>query len=615
MQASKVYLVFWGAEWQNGFTRGGYTNIQIIQYIQGFFSNIGGSSWLNSVTQYSGLANPVNQLAGSWLDPSSVPASPTRSDIGNEAMLAWGQHFPNAGNLTGAYFIFTPPGKSETGFPSSFCAYHDWLPVGTNTNVAYVGMPFLPDAGANQCGMNYVNSQNDPNGHGYLDGFSILGGHEYGEALTDPLVNAWQDNSLQENGDKCTGDQFKTYGNIALGSGYYAVQGLWSNADSACSLGGKYNPVAPSRILDTRSGIGGRSSPIGAGETFYLQVTGRGGVPTSLVSTVVLNVTITNPTAPSYLTVYPAGTPRPITSNINYVANQTVPNLVTVGIGSGGQVGFFNAAGTTNLIADVEGWVSQPGPTSAAGLYQPLLTSRVLDTRSGTGGYVTPFGPQQTRVVLVTGVAGVPASGVSAVVLNVVATNQTAAGYLIAWPDGSPQPLASNLNFLANQTAVNRVIVNVGSNGRIDIYNAAGSVDVIADVNGYFGASGSSEFVPLNPVRVYDSRNSSPFGPQETRTIPITDHGGVPKAGGNTAPTAVVINVTVTNETGAGYLVVWPDGFGMPSPGSDNNFYPNTTEANLDVVMLIDGQVRVFNAGGSANVIIDVTGYYLQRVP
>lgn len=617
MRASKAYLTFWGTEWQNGFTSGGYTNIQIMQYIQAFFGNVGGSNWLDSVTQYSGLANPVNQLAGSWVDASPVPASPTRSDIGGEAMKAWGQHFPNAGNLTGVYFVFTPPGKTERGFPTSFCAYHDSLPITTDVWLAYVGMPFLPDAGATKCGMNWVNSgQNDPIGHGYLDGFSILGGHEYGEALTDPLVNAWQDNSLQENGDKCIADQFATYGNIALGSGYYAVQGLWSNADSACSLGGKYNPIAPSRILDTRSGIGGRSTPIGAGETFYLQVTGRAGVPTSLVSAVVLNVTITNPTAPSYLTVYPAGTPRPITSNINYVANQTIPNLVTVGIGSGGQVAFFNAAGTTNLLADVQGWVSLPGPSSTAGLYQPLSTRRILDTRDGTGGYFTPFSPQETRVLQIAGVGGVPASGVSAVVLNVVAANQTAAGYLIIWPDGSPQPTASSLNFLANQTAVNRVIVKV-SNGWIDIYNAFGSVNVIADVNGYFGTSGSSEFVPLNPARVFDSRQSYPFSPGETRTILITDQGGVPKAYGATSPTAVVINVTVTNEAGAGYLVIWPEASGMPSPASDNNFYANTTEANLDVVQLLGtGKLLVFNgSGGSAHVIIDVVGYYLQRVP
>ena len=93
---------------------------------------------------------------------------------------------------------------------------------------------------------------------------------------------------------------------------------------------------------------------MGAGGTVVLQVTGRGGVPASGVSAVVLNVTVTAPTSAGYLTVYANGTARPGVSNLNFVADQSVPNLVIARVGTGGKVALFNGSpGTVQLIADV----------------------------------------------------------------------------------------------------------------------------------------------------------------------------------------------------------------------------------------------------------------------
>jgi hypothetical protein len=82
----------------------------------------------------------------------------------------------------------------------------------------------------------------------------------------------------------------------------------------------------------------------------------RLGVPSMGVSAVVVNVSVTNPTAPSYLTVFPAGQAMPTASNLNYVPGQTVPNLAAAKLGTGGQLSIFNAAGATDVIADVAGW-------------------------------------------------------------------------------------------------------------------------------------------------------------------------------------------------------------------------------------------------------------------
>ena len=119
-----------------------------------------------------------------------------------------------------------------------------------------------------------------------------------------------------------------------------------------------YNPLSPARILDTRSGVGGPVAAVGPGGVRSLTVTGVGGVPSGGVGAVVLNVTVTQPSVGGFLTVYPFGESRPMASNLNFVAGQTVPNLVIAKVGSDGKVNLYNAAGNTHVIADVGGLVA-----------------------------------------------------------------------------------------------------------------------------------------------------------------------------------------------------------------------------------------------------------------
>ena len=98
--SAQVYIVYWGQQWASGFSTGGYTSAQAQTYVEDFFGGVGGSSWANSTTQYcQGVANgttqcgsagvhptnPNNELAGTWTDNSSVPATPTQTQIANEA--------------------------------------------------------------------------------------------------------------------------------------------------------------------------------------------------------------------------------------------------------------------------------------------------------------------------------------------------------------------------------------------------------------------------------------------------------------------------------------------------------------------------------------------------
>jgi hypothetical protein len=120
---------------------------------------------------------------------------------------------------------------------------------------------------------------------------------------------------------------------------------------------GAFTSLAPARLLDTRNGTGAPQSLVPAGGTVHLQVTGTGGVPASGVAAVALNVTVTQPASAGFVTVYGEGSALPLTSNLNFMPDQTVPNMVIAPVGAGGVVDLYNgSAGTIALIADVSGY-------------------------------------------------------------------------------------------------------------------------------------------------------------------------------------------------------------------------------------------------------------------
>jgi hypothetical protein len=277
----------------------------------------------------------------------------------------------------------------------------------------------------------------------------------------------------------------------------FDVQGWVTTQGTSTGTDGLFRPLVPARVLDTRFGTGAPTAPVGPGQTIHLQVAGNGGVPGTAPpnppEAVVLNLTVTNPTAASYLTVFPTGAARPVVSNLNFVAGQTVPNRVEVKLGTNGQVDIFNAGGMVDVIADANGWFTDgSNPTAAGGMTTGLTPARVLDTRNGTGGFNAPIGSGVKIFLQVAGNGGVPAMTYTvpptAVILNVTVTNATAPSHLTLFPsDAATQPPnASDLNFVAGQTVPNLVVVKLGAGGKIGIYNAGGSTDVIVDVLGWY---------------------------------------------------------------------------------------------------------------------------------
>jgi len=369
-----------------------------------------------------------------------------------------------------------------------------------------------------------------------------------------------------------------------------------------------YTSQSPLRVLDTRTN-GGK---LGAGGTYVLTLGGI-SVPANATA-VVINLTATNTTAPSFFTVYPTGQARPLASNLNWTTHQTIPNLAEVGLGTNGQINIFNAAGAADAVVDLEGYFAPPSG-GTAGEFAPLSPARVTDTRTGSGQANAGAHLHSGTVlnVQITGAGGVPLTGVDAVVLNATVTNTTTPSFLTVYPTGASRPLASNLNWIGGQTVPNRVVVKVGTGGQVSFYNLAGNTDVVVDVNGYITdstASGVAHF-SLSPSRILDTRNgtggfSSPIGPNGTISVNVAGQGGVPASGA----VAVVANVTVTSTTAASVLTVYPNLTVRPN-ASDLNWVPGWTRANLTVVMLgSDGKIAIHNGSGSVNVIVDVVGWF-----
>ncbi|MEV6523762.1 right-handed parallel beta-helix repeat-containing protein [Longispora sp. NPDC051575] len=388
--------------------------------------------------------------------------------------------------------------------------------------------------------------------------------------------------------------------------------GLRSQWSATIQPGDGYVPVGPVRVLDTRTGTGaGRTVPLGPGETLALRVADRDGVPATGVTSVTMNVTVTEPTGPGVLTVRPYGVgSQGPTSNLNWTPGLTVANLVVVGVRDG-RVEYVNtSAGTVHVVADLVGYHL----AARASRFVPQDPVRVLDTRERTGvDSTTPVAPGGTLTLPVTGRAGVPATGVTAVTLNVTATAPTAAGFLTVYPNGRPLPNASTLNWTPGLTVPNLVVVPV-VNGKVDFRNTgAGTVHLVADLVGYHTTDVGDAFHAHAPQRLLDTRER--IGTAGTTPVPPNGEIMLDLRGlaGRTGPiTAVVLNVTVTGPTAHGFLTVH-SGYQGPRPNASNlNWGPGQTVPNL-VVVPVDTAVRFHNTGpGTVHVVADLYGYYTR---
>jgi Tol biopolymer transport system component len=391
----------------------------------------------------------------------------------------------------------------------------------------------------------------------------------------------------------------------------------------------RFRPVTPVRVLDTREGVGAPKAKVAAKTPLVLTLGGlttdAGPVPADATA-VILNVTVTNVTSPTDVRVYPsdAATP-PGASNINAVAGTTVPNLVTATLSTDGKVTLLSSGGTVDLIADLAGWYT---PTTGDSGFSPLDPGRILDTRSPAVGVPAPGRVQaaapidlQVTGTLPTadgGTVTVPADA-TAVVLNVTATGASTNTDVRVYPTpadaaSTARPLVSNLNLRAGETTPNLVTVAVGSGGKVRLANAAGEVNLLADIAGYYSASSAGRYVPVVPIRFLDTRTgigsaAAAVGPGQYADLKVAGARGVPSNS-----LAAVLNVTATGVASSTDVRAYPKPAttGAPPTVSNLNLTKGATRANLAIVKPgDDGRVRIRNEGGSLHLIGDVAGYFL----
>lgn len=405
-----------------------------------------------------------------------------------------------------------------------------------------------------------------------------------------------------------------------------AATDTWNGMETE---GSEYTPYPPTRILDTRKGIGAPAAPVAAKGTIKLQV-GQPPIPEPYgITAVVLNVTVTRSTAGGYLSVYGdddlGGTPIPLpsTSNLNFAAGEDVANLVIAPVGTNGVVDFYNGSGgTVGVIADVQGYFS----LTEVNKHFSIGPTRILDTRKGTGTGVVKKIPANGSITLTVAGAGkgvIPSGGgLSAVAMNLTAVNGTSVGNVTAYPAGQPLPATSNVNYAVARPVANMAIVPVGTNGQVVFHNdSSGAVDLIADATGYFTsgqAPGGSAYVTFSPsIRAFDSR---PNALQDGVPQPL------PPGYVNWA-TSMVFNATVTKPTTGGYLQLYPYDPTHPNalpPTSNLNFAADQTVPNLAIVPLGTVPDPMYNppaleigiylsGSGSTQVILDLFGFFANQ--
>ncbi|MEV6523641.1 choice-of-anchor D domain-containing protein [Longispora sp. NPDC051575] len=382
---------------------------------------------------------------------------------------------------------------------------------------------------------------------------------------------------------------------------------------------GTYYPVDSARILDTRSGNGAPAGKVGGASTLNLQVTGRGNIPSSGVSSVVLNVTVTEGTSASFLTVYPKGVSRPTASNLNFSAGWTGANSVTVRVGDGGQVSIYNHAGGTHVIVDVVGFYAANNELlynrGLGNEYIPVKVERLLDSREW--GYGPLDGGDQVTIPL--GYTGLT-SNIRAVAVNITAVDPTGTGFFTAWDGNNIPPQSSTLNFSPRATVPNMAVVpvttcplpNCSQFMSFRVYNhVTSSAHILVDIVGVY-VQGSMEtglrFNPLSPTRITDTRDglgANVLGPQSI--TPIAVPGAI--AGPNTV--AVGLNVTAVTPSEGTYLTLWRTGLPARPTASNLNPARGQTVPNATITSLgTDNRFNVYNHAGNTHLVIDVNGTF-----
>lgn len=412
---------------------------------------------------------------------------------------------------------------------------------------------------------------------------------------------------------------------VAAGAAVPATASAAANASAAPAAGRPHaaaaaqqpgtfvgRDTAHERLADTRRAADHLTRP-GPHGTLRVPVLGAGRVQAASVTAVQVNVTVVHPQAAGYLTVFADGTTRPGTSNVSFATGETRAGAVLTRVGADGRIAIYNgSAGSADIVVDVTGYYVG-GAATAAGALTALAPARLLDTRRSLGA--TAPGPHGRVDLPVLGRGGVPAAGVSAVVLTVTVTGAEANGYVVAHAGGTPLPRTTSVSFAAGRTVGDQVIAEVGADGTVALDNrSVGRVQLVADVAGWYRAGTpdtTGAYVPVAPTRIVDFRVHTP---QQGYALPGAGDGPLPPV--RVAGFAMTVTVTEVRRR-SGYLTAdttrpdTADELAVFTDGSLLNYALGATVSNLGFSPGRSIAVAAHPDDGVA-IIVDVSGYFTQ---
>ena len=312
-----------------------------------------------------------------------------------------------------------------------------------------------------------------------------------------------------------TGGAITIYNSVGSVDVIVDVEGYFASPTGSGTVPGEFHSIPPLRICDTRAKqntecAGATNDPLAGGTWRDVVLSGlppgaSGGTPSipadGTAAAAVFNLTATQGTAATFLAVAPPNSSdqcpsRPVASNVNPSAGVTLPNRVISSLGPRHDVCVFNSVGSVDFIIDVDGWFGNGSETATGALFNSIAPARICDTRSGSHTECAgmALATNVAHAIAVAGVSNVPSMGSGpplAVVVNVTAVNGTAPTYFTLYPSNvSSRPRASDLNPVAGEVVANLSIVGIaqagGLSGDVSLYNAAGSINAILDVAGWF---------------------------------------------------------------------------------------------------------------------------------
>jgi hypothetical protein len=387
---------------------------------------------------------------------------------------------------------------------------------------------------------------------------------------------------------------------------------------------GQFVPLTPVKVLDTRSGLGAPTGPVAANTAISVQLGGVGGVPASGVSAVVLNVSAISPTTNGWIDDYPSDMPDPGRAAEDFQTGQNVNGTDTIELSATGAVSFFNhSTGTVQLTASVRGYYIDATPQSAGETYVGLPWTTLVDTRTGTGipgGVIAPLGANANLSFNVTGLGGVPTSGVGAAALVIAAIGGTQTGYLQDYTTGTPANVPSVVSYTAGQKLRLTDYVVPSSGGQVSITNvSSGTVDVQVLLRGYYASptvsSVGAQLQPITDAAIWDTRtmgSRTPIAANGSITIQDSGVAGIPTA--NTVEVAQEISALAPTATG--WLSEYPAGTTDPSLAVVNFSANDNGDLNFDSSTIasvpVSGSITITNhSSGTVDVAVVARGYFV----